>query len=243
MPWELDPSPEILKIFAGTARYKMRPWWSSYTYSNYIPTSRAPFNPMRHVFRTAGLMRGMHPYGFVIDDAKKDDQAHLYQWAAMLNGGVWKADVAGLASGQVVLAFREPSANAKPEPVGVRAAIIPAHGEPLLLVAPLDPAASGDEAMPLVSVETKEGAADRKGVAQTYDRLTVNVRAAEARFKVLLIPFRMGDELPKLSYNPATLCATVAWKDQTDQITFKVAVDSRTNCVVRRGDTVMLESK
>ena len=66
MNWELDPTPEILRIWAGTTRYKLRPWWSNYTYSNYIATSRAPFNPMRHVFRSTALVRGAHPYGIVI---------------------------------------------------------------------------------------------------------------------------------------------------------------------------------
>ncbi len=27
MGWELEPNPDVLKIFAGTTRYKMRPWW------------------------------------------------------------------------------------------------------------------------------------------------------------------------------------------------------------------------
>ena len=92
MDWELDPSPENLRIWAGTARYKMRPWWANYNYSNYIPTSRAPFNPMQYVFRSTALVRGTHPYGIVVDDLKKDESPHLYQWAGMLNGGVWQAD-------------------------------------------------------------------------------------------------------------------------------------------------------
>ena len=71
MPWELDPSPELRRIWAGTARYKLRPWWANYTYSNYIPTTRAPFNPMEYVFRSVGLARGAHPFGFVVDDLKK----------------------------------------------------------------------------------------------------------------------------------------------------------------------------
>ena len=243
MPWEFDPSPAILKIFAGTARYKMRPWWSAYTYSNYIATSRAPFNPMKRVFRTAGLVRGRHPYGFLIDDVKKDDAEHLYQWAAMLNDGVWKADVQGLPGGCVALAFREPAPNAKQEPVGSRPAIVPAPGEPLLLVASLEPATSRDGGAPIIAIETKEGASDRKGKVQTYDRLTVNLRAAEARFKVFLMPFRMGEEVPKLTCDAGTGVAAMAWKDQADQITFKLSNDARTQCAIRRDGAVLLESK
>ena len=75
--------------------------------SNYIATSRAPFNPMQYVFRTTGLVRGEHAYGFVVDDLKKDDQPHLYQWVAMLNGGVRKANIPGLGDNQIALAYRD----------------------------------------------------------------------------------------------------------------------------------------
>ena len=131
--WEMDPSPRIQELFAGTGRYKMREWWSSYTYSNYVATSRAPFNPMRYVFRTAGMVRGAHPYGVVVDDLKKDDQPHSYQWAAMLNAGVWRAKVDGLPAGQAALAFRDP--GDKEDPAGTTTADVePKPGEPLLLV-------------------------------------------------------------------------------------------------------------
>ena len=33
--WEVEPSPDILRIFAGTARYKMRPWWATYDYETH----------------------------------------------------------------------------------------------------------------------------------------------------------------------------------------------------------------
>jgi len=64
LPWELDPSDKNLKMFAGTARYKMRPWWATYNFSNYIATSRAPFNPMQYVYRSVALIRGTHNYGW-----------------------------------------------------------------------------------------------------------------------------------------------------------------------------------
>lgn len=41
MGWEMDPSLENLRIWAGTACCKMRPWWPTYTFENYIPACRA----------------------------------------------------------------------------------------------------------------------------------------------------------------------------------------------------------
>jgi hypothetical protein len=237
MGWEMDPSDSIAKIFAGTARYKMRPWWANYTYCNYIPTCRALFNPMRYVFRTTGLVRGPHPYGFVLDDLKKDDQPHLYQWTAMLNGGVWRAEYPGLPANQMVLALREPDPKAKLLPAALKSAIVPEKGEPLLLVDALGTTGSGDPQRPLLEVQTLEGPSDRRGNRQFYDRLTINRRAADSRFRVLLIPFRMGEELPTIGNG------SIAWKDQLDRIDFTLAPEARTRCVVTRGTNVILESE
>jgi hypothetical protein len=234
MGWEMDPSPGIQRIFAGTARYKMRPWWTNYTYSNYIPTSRAPFNPMRYVFRTTGLVRGAHPYGFVVDDLKKDDSPHLYQWAAMLNGGVWRAEVPGLAANQVALAFREP--DPKADPSVTKLAIKPERGEPLLIVCAVGMDASGKDGLPLLQVETARGPADKKGVPAPFDRLLINRQAADAGFKVLLIPHRAGEPLPKIALKTSSYQELeVTWPDQADVLKFTSDMDFRSRVTFKRG--------
>ena len=225
--WEMDPTPRIEQIFAGAARYKMRPWWTNYTYSNYIPTSRAPFNPMEYVFRTTGLVRGTHPYGFIVDDLKKDDAEHLYQWAGMLNGGVWKAAVPNLPANEVALAYREGdpdinSRDAKPD-------ITPQPGEPLLLVCGLGLKESGDPALPLAQVERAEGPKESKsGKGQYYDRLVINRRAQSVAFKVLLLPVKAGEELPRVGYDAGSNTATVQWGGQSDTLEFRQQQDKRT---------------
>ncbi|MCY3018530.1 MAG: hypothetical protein NTW87_05805 [Planctomycetota bacterium] len=222
MGWEMDTSEYIQRMFAGTARSKMRPWWSSYTYCNYIPTCRAPFNPMQYVFRSAGIVRGKHSYGLVVDDLKKDAQPHLYQWAAMLNGGVWKADVPGLVASQIVLAFREPDPKAREHPAKPRPAIVPQPGQPLLLVCSI----GGGEA----EVETAEGPADRNNKPQFYDRLTIDLRAAEAHFRIALVPFRMGEEIQ----------GALEWRDQKDKAEFTVGADNRTRISISRDGRVLI---
>ncbi len=238
MGWELDPSPENLRKWAGTSRYKMRPWWANYTYSNYIPTCRAPFNPMKYVFRTTALIRGAHPYGIVIDDLKKDESPHLYQWAGMLNGGVWKAEVAGLAANQVALAWRE--GDPKLDSSVDKPALTPKPGDPLLLVTVLGMDNSGDAGRPMFQVETVTGPADRNGKPQFYDRLMVNRRDQEVRFKVLLLPIRYGDHMPVVKMDTATDSATVAWPDQLDTLRFSKGEDSRSRLSASRGDELMI---
>ena len=240
MGWELDPSPAIQKIYAGTARYKMRPWWPNYTYSNFIVTSRAAFNPMQFVYRTAGLVRGPHPYGIVVDDLKKDGQDHLYQWAAMLNGGVWQAHIANLPPGQTVLAFRAPDSKAKPGATP-RPLIEPQAGEPLLLVCALGHQ-TNDATLPAMQVSTEPGPADKKGVAQLYDRLVINQRRNEARFKVLLIPFRNGEPLPQIAYDEASQQATVTWPNGQDHLAFTTRPNAGAKVTITRAGHTILQS-
>ena len=239
--WELEPSAENLKIFAGTARIKMRPWWPAYTYENYIPTCRAPFNPMQRVFRTVGLVRGAKPYGFVLDDLKKDGATHLYQWTAMLNGGVWQADVPDLAPNQVALAYRarDPSLNS----ATVQPAIAPQPGEPLLLVCVLGMADSGDAALPLVQVARSEAMKDNAGKSQYFDRVVINHRAVDANFRVLLAPFRAGEPLPQISLDAKSGIAKVTAAGQRDEINFSSDADQRTQVSVTRGGKKIVESK
>ncbi len=241
--WELDPSPDILKIFAGTARYKIREWWANYNYSNYIATSRAPFNPMQHVFRTAGLVRGEHPYGYIIDDVKKDDASHLYQWVGMLNGGVWKADVAGLPANMTALGFKAEDPTAKPDSSPDKPALTPQAGDPLLLVCVLNPPSSGQADPPLIKVETLVGPPDKKGATAPYDRLSINSQGTSGDFKVLLLPYRQGDALPQVTYDAGTQKATVKWPGQNDEFAFKTDDTQRTHVTIRRGSEMLVESK
>ncbi len=239
MGWEMDPSPNILKIFAGTARYKIREWWANYNYSNYIATSRAPFNPMRYVYRTAGLVRGNHPYGFILDDLKKDDSEHLYTWVGDLSGGVWKANVPNLPENEVALGYREGDPNLNsPE---VKPAIDPQPGEPLLLVCALGLKDNQDTKSPLFQVETLGGPAARNGSAQYYDRLTFNQRAGAVAFKTLLLPLKAGDKPPDVTYDAAARTATIKWGDQTDTMVFKAEPDGRTLVEANRGGEALLD--
>jgi hypothetical protein len=238
MGWELDPSPENLRIWAGTSRYKLRPWWANYNYSNYIPTSRAPFNPMRHVFRSTALVRGAHPYGIVIDDLKKDDKSRLYQWAGMLNGGVWKADVGGLAINQTALAAN--GIDPKLDSGKIKPALVPRPGDPLLIVTALGMDSSDDSGLPLIQVETAPGPADRSGKPTFHDRMLINRRASSANFRVLLLPVRAGSPLPVVSWDAANSTATVAFPDQIDTLRFEVGGDHRTRLCAKRGDLILI---
>lgn len=249
--WSFEPTERIREIFAGTARNKMRPWWLTYNTSNYIATSRALFNPMEYVYRTTGLSRGNHPYGLVIDDLRKDGAEHLYQWCGMLSGGVWEAAVTGAPKGSLVLGYDRSKDVSNPAMTtlppygkgdGAVGALKPVSGDPLLLVLPLTPDASNDKVASLISVEKAKGPLDKKGVPQPYDRLVISTRSQESHFKVLLIPFRMGEPMPSVTYDDKSFTATLRWGDQCETLVFAQGSNGKTDVTISREGKVVVAS-
>ncbi|MEI6751871.1 MAG: hypothetical protein WCK78_01765 [Paludibacter sp.] len=226
--WELEPDPEIIKYFKGTSHYKMRPWWPTYNFSNFIPTLRALWNPVEYAYRSTGLIRGKHSYGLIVDDLKKDNNEHLYQWTGMLAKGIFKANYPNTPAGCAVLGYDEKQVTLKNG--ATFQPIEPANGDPLLLVCPLDPA-NGNQ----VTVNTLK---DEDG--KDYNRLTIEKRTIQLNDKVLLIPFYKGEKLPEIKY--ANGKAIIKWADQTDELNFSIK-NNRTKINVVRGAKVILESK
>ena len=236
--WELEPAQDIIRYFAGTGRYKMRPWWPTYNYSNFMPTARAPFNPMRHVFRTVAMVRGARPYGIVVDDLKKDDADHHYQWTAMLAPGVWRADLAGLEANQIALAWQRASAVETSAGASEKPLLFPSQWEPVLLVTVLSPTGSGDADSPLIRTETVPAPSDAPSGVKSYDRLVVNLRGKDAAFRILLTPFRGGEIRPSVKGTAGE--ATVAYDGPADTVRFLSKGDPRTRIEVSREGNVIL---
>jgi hypothetical protein len=237
LSWELDPSPQNLKTFAGSARYKMRPWWATYNYSNYIATSRALYNPMKYVYRSVGLVRGKHAYGIVMDNLKKDSAEHLYEWRAMLNGGVWKAQYEHLPKGQLILAK---SNSYKLDSIAPNI-IIPQQGEPLLLLVSLEEE-KDNKTVVGIQVDREKGPINSHASnTNWYDRINISYKGSLADFKVLLIPVKQGEALPKISYKNGI--ASIKWDDGTlDELLFTKTGNEKTLVKVNRNGKILLKS-
>lgn len=87
-------------------------------------------------------------------------------------------------------------------------------GGPLLFVCVLNPSTPPKD-MPPVDVITREGPEDhRRKRKQYYDNVVINHRGTEAAFRVLLIPFKLGEELPGIVYDAAAGEATIKWSQK-----------------------------
>ena len=159
--------------------------------------------------------------------------------------GVWKADYNNVPNGGVVLGYDEKLVNKWEKGTDV-APLSPKKGDPLLLVYSI--AKSNDDnkvVMEDVKEDTKLNGIKFPNFVQSigsYNRLSIDRNTITANFKVLLIPFRYGEELPTI--NTQDNQTTISWKDgQKDEVEFKVDDTNRTRVVVKRDGIEVVESK
>jgi hypothetical protein len=114
------------------------------------------------------------------------------------------------------------------------------NGDPMLLIVSLDPAETSDKLRSAIKVETlTDGPSDSNG--GIYDRVSIDLRSEQSNFKVLLIPFRYGDALPEISFDPVRSKARIKWNNQVDDLLFKSGADKRTRVAIDRGGKKLLE--
>jgi hypothetical protein len=261
--WFVSRDPAAVKAFQGTQRYKMRPWWPTGIFSNWFPVLQRKYNPVEYAYRSAGLIRGQHSYGLVVDDIKKDDKVHLYQWSAMPGAGVWAAETPNGFSPNMLVLTKQGDERAH---AGARR-FRTKTGDPMLLIcllggqgAPasfetgpskakkfaLDPykALAEKENLPVSSpirIETQgDGPLDNTNQIQSfYDRIVGGCYSKEAHFRTLLIPFHQGEKLPEISYSNNV--AIIKWDDQQDRIIFNINNQNRTFFGVERNGARIIE--
>ena len=183
------------------------------------PALWEPYNPVRHAYRTCGLVRGERPYVLIVDDVRKDDAEHDYTWLMQIPD-------------DVKLLSKAPCPSSRE---GVVDLLLGDETGRRLLVRVLAAGSSEAEAKRTAAgakLETFEKTFRNR--TTTHQRLVLPLRAVVGHFKILLLPLREGDSPPQttLSADGTTLSITRA--KQKDRFTFRAANDGRTRVTMKR---------
>lgn len=227
LDWEPETHPEVVKVFKGTQQAKTRIWSDSYWKSNWGPTMRHANNPVEKAFRSAGIVRGEHPYALIVDDIRKDDQVRVYDWQMQLPDGVTTTSWWKMPEGLIVLARAEDMGKREPN-----------KGAPCLAVLVLEMRSDfkGD-ARVAFPPEIREQ------LITNTKRLVISTKAVEPDFKIALVPFRFGEPIPSAEMEDGK--ATITWAStdnrskettiqQQDEIHFNERADGRTGFSIQR---------
>jgi hypothetical protein len=196
-----------------------------------------PHNPVERAFRTITFVRAANPYLLVTDDIQKDAQERLYEWIMMTGTNT---DIVTIDGNDLLLADAT-------EPRNAEGMIKPKKGDRELLVRVLDagkPANPHDyQARPSFRLETfeKKDTNDGDGVGYgmgrsfgTDRRLIVGSRAMAPNFKILLLPMRAGDEMPKTTWNDDHTMLRIEVGGTTDTYRFEMGADGRNRITASR---------
>lgn len=154
--------------------------------------------PVLKSFRTAGVVRGPHPYVLVVDDIQRDCLPTRYDLNLNLFNDLvpLKAPLSGTQSNDLVMV----STNS----IDASGALKP--GEPALLIRMLDQKGT--------SLPPKFTEIDKQNI------LTLSTKAVAPDFKLLLYPFKSGNPLPSTSWDANKTQAAIEFPDQKDMVLF-----------------------
>ncbi len=196
--------------------YDYPSWYSPNNIEHMI---KKPYNPIEKAYRTLGLIRGDCPFVLVVDDFKKDDSPHVYEWLAQI------ARDLTIESTDVNLVNSD-------------------YRNDIILA---EPATEGNRRL-LVRVLQNEGFTGVPGYRADADftnvitgqpfnpnpsgerpRLIVESNSVEPKYKILLYPYMNGDPLPHTSWNSTKDTLTVTTCNSiTKQIFFLESPTERT---------------
>ncbi|MDX6765211.1 MAG: hypothetical protein SFU85_00310 [Candidatus Methylacidiphilales bacterium] len=250
--WKITPEtdPEVVAFFRGTQNYKMRIWGDHYFKQNWGPTMRvASANPVKSACRTAALVRGPRPYVLILDDVDKGDgRDHDFDWVMQVPNSVRLADIEFPAGNPASAVLVKAEGGDQWRLTEVQKS---PNGTPALLVVLLDvPVTAAPQLWNFsrateqpIRLDVRSYTADKATQIITRTRLYVSRRGTALNSRIALIPFRIGEPLPKISWDATKATTTIQWPNQTDTLAFSTTDPAgRTRFTVQRGGSQILAS-
>jgi hypothetical protein len=203
-----------------------------YTSEKPDPTNKADWyrrNTVKKAFRTAGLIRGPHPYCLIVDDLQLDAAPHHYDWGMVL------ADDLVLGSSRLLAATPDGSQaeailneNPMPDPK----APAPQETDRHLLVRAFSDGPLTDKSVYVDILRLPNPPQHDMEI----NKFHLTSDGVSPGFKVVLFPYKDGQPVPKTNLSPDHRTLTVAWPDQIDTVTFTPGEGGRTRVSISRGN-------
>jgi hypothetical protein len=196
--------------------------------------------PMNKAFRTAGMVRGKHPYVLIVDDVQKDDRTRDYCWGMTLADDAvlgpsshdsdpehYRLDVM-LDENPATPAKKLEDENEIPDPN---------HSRHMLIRILQGDGVDHDQPARIETVTDDNGS---NPPTISLPKLCIHAKTSDPQFKMLLVPQIAGQESPTTSWNAAKTAVKISWPDQTDAVTFTHVDGGRTGfSIVRNGQSIM----
>jgi len=227
----IDRSPVVEAYYNGFESGDPRMW------DEYARPVRVENNPVKKAFRSAGIIRGKHTYGLIVDDIKKDDVNHNYEWLMMVDSDV---ELIKINTDDIILG----GTTKLTEGTWGTLQANPKKGDSQLLIKVLNRNIADDNLKnPQIRLETFEYK-DAKdwpngrsfGLAK---RLVIPSYSKSPDFKMLLFPHYVGEEQPVITWNEDKSSVIIEWQDQKDVVEFSKNTNGRTNFMVTRNNSII----
>ena len=199
---------------------------------------------VKHAFRTAGIVRGKHPYALVVDDiAAADGKDHNYDWLATVPNDVMilSQQTYAVRDGKMVRGHFKPgeplftdvkliSAKDAGQLNGLGSTIVP-KGAPVLLIRFLQREGTKDPN------SNARGHAYITTTVGNHRRLVIRTRSVDPKYKVLLYAYHYGqDPEPTTEWKQYGKSLKIDFgRGEQDVVDFRITSNGRTTCDIKRG--------
>ncbi len=194
------------------------------------------WNPMEQLYRTVQMARGANPYVLVIDDAKKDDEKHLFDWNISVPLDV---DLVEAITPEIQFQNTNPSESRNDDLIlgkvgmsrdSLTGKVKPKKGDPLCLIRVLW--RNSDYGFPVPRFERYQG----------YNEVVIPARTVSPEFRIMVYPYKFGEPTPKTSWNNDRTELMVQIGKKTDVYHFGKTDGGRTVLTMETGGKKVLSS-
>jgi hypothetical protein len=225
-------NPRTVKFNDGYAHTDYGPWSGE----TRLVEGYKLWNPMQQWYRTVQFTRGQNPYVLVIDDAKKDNQQHLFDWNISVPLDV---DLVEAITPEIQFQNTDPSENRTDDLILGKNSMMrdaktgkykPQKGDPLCLIRVLWRNTAYGFPVP------------RFERYQAYNEVVIPAQTVSPEFRVLVYPYKFGEPIPVTTWNEDRTELTVKIKDKTDVYHFGKTDGGRTVLTMEQNGKMVLKS-